>query len=128
MAATLLATVQPCSKNVLILTPADRHLTWPNGRGFSTSGSGHRVWLSPPKSTKLQLMDVERILQTMNGKQVAYLLIGGMNFLLRHEPMLTFDGVSCKRGAGIMEMTELLRQEEEKRGRHWDAAERWRVI
>ncbi len=27
----------------------------------------------------------------MNGKQVAYLLIGGMNFLLRHEPMLTFD-------------------------------------
>ncbi len=25
-------------------------------------------------------------------------------------------------------MTELLRHEEEKRGRHWDAAERWRVI
>jgi hypothetical protein len=73
-------------------------------------------------------MDVERFLQTMNGNQVAYLLIGGMNFLLRHEPMLTFDSVTCKRGAGIMELTELLRQEEEKRGRHWDAAERWRVI
>lgn len=27
-----------------------------------------------------------------------------------------------------MDMTELLRQEEEKRRRHWDAAERWRVI
>ncbi len=25
-------------------------------------------------------------------------------------------------------MTELLRQEEAKRDRHWDAAERWRVI
>jgi hypothetical protein len=27
----------------------------------------------------------------MNGWQVEYLLIGGMNFLLRHQPVLTFD-------------------------------------
>jgi len=36
-------------------------------------------------------MDVDRILQTMNDHEVAYLLIGGMNFLLRHQPVLTFD-------------------------------------
>ncbi|MCU0963430.1 MAG: hypothetical protein MUF48_25340 [Pirellulaceae bacterium] len=36
-------------------------------------------------------MDVDRILATMNDSQVDYLLIGGMNFLLRHEPVLTFD-------------------------------------
>lgn len=27
-----------------------------------------------------------------------------------------------------MEIADLLRREEEKRWRHWDAAERWRVI
>lgn len=36
-------------------------------------------------------MNVDRILATMNDCQVDYLLIGGMNFLLRHEPILTFD-------------------------------------
>lgn len=36
-------------------------------------------------------MDVDRILQAMNDFQVEYLLIGGMNYLLRHEPVLTFD-------------------------------------
>ena len=36
-------------------------------------------------------MDVDHILATMNACQVEYLLIGGMNFLLRHEPVLTFD-------------------------------------
>jgi hypothetical protein len=36
-------------------------------------------------------MDVDHILTTMNDCQVDYLLIGGMNFLLRHEPVLTFD-------------------------------------
>ncbi len=36
-------------------------------------------------------MDVDRILATLNDCQVDYLLIGGMNFLLRHEPVLTFD-------------------------------------
>lgn len=31
------------------------------------------------------------MLEALNGEQVDYLLIGGMNFLLRHLPELTFD-------------------------------------
>ena len=36
-------------------------------------------------------MNVDRILETMNRHRVAYLLVGGMNFLLRHAPVLTYD-------------------------------------
>jgi hypothetical protein len=36
-------------------------------------------------------MNVDRILDTMNRDEVAYILIGGMNFLLRHAPVLTYD-------------------------------------
>jgi len=36
-------------------------------------------------------MDVDRILSTFNRHGVEYLLIGGMNFLLRHGATLTFD-------------------------------------
>ena len=36
-------------------------------------------------------MNVDEILRTLNGEQVDYLLIGGMNFLLRHLPELTYD-------------------------------------
>ena len=36
-------------------------------------------------------MNVDEILQALNGEQVDYLLIGGMNFLLRHLPELTYD-------------------------------------
>ena len=36
-------------------------------------------------------MNVDRILTAFNEHQVRYLLIGGMNFLLRHEPVLTYD-------------------------------------
>lgn len=36
-------------------------------------------------------MDVDAILDTMNRAGVDYLLIGGMNFLLRHQPVATFD-------------------------------------
>lgn len=36
-------------------------------------------------------MNVDRILQALNDSGVDYLLIGGMNFLLRHLPELTFD-------------------------------------
>jgi hypothetical protein len=42
-------------------------------------------------SAVLASMNVDKILQTMNQFGVAYLLIGGMNFMLRHEPILTFD-------------------------------------
>ena len=36
-------------------------------------------------------MNVDAILRTLNDAQVDCLLIGGMNFLLRHRPELTFD-------------------------------------
>jgi len=36
-------------------------------------------------------MNVDHILDTLNLRQVACLLIGGMNFLMRHAPVLTFD-------------------------------------
>jgi hypothetical protein len=36
-------------------------------------------------------MDLDRILRVFNALRVDYLLIGGMNFLLRHEPVLTYD-------------------------------------
>jgi len=36
-------------------------------------------------------MNIDHILRTFNTFQVDYLLIGGMNFLLRHEPVLTYD-------------------------------------
>ena len=36
-------------------------------------------------------MNVDLILETFNRHHVDYLLIGGMNFLLRHQPVLTFD-------------------------------------
>jgi len=36
-------------------------------------------------------INVDLILQTLNQNYVEYLLIGGMNFLLRHKPVLTYD-------------------------------------
>lgn len=36
-------------------------------------------------------MDIDHILDTFNKQGVEYLLLGGMNFLLRHKPVLTFD-------------------------------------
>lgn len=36
-------------------------------------------------------MDVDHIFRTFNDHAVDYLLIGGMNFLLRHAPVLTYD-------------------------------------
>jgi hypothetical protein len=36
-------------------------------------------------------MNVDRILSVMNCHEVRYLLIGGMNFLLRHKPVMTYD-------------------------------------
>jgi hypothetical protein len=36
-------------------------------------------------------MNVDRILETFHRQQVDAILIGGMNFLLRHQPVLTFD-------------------------------------
>jgi hypothetical protein len=36
-------------------------------------------------------VNVDRILHALNDGQVSYILIGGMNFLLRHKPVLTYD-------------------------------------
>ena len=36
-------------------------------------------------------MNVDKILETLNQHGVRYLLIGGMNFMLRHQPILTYD-------------------------------------
>jgi len=36
-------------------------------------------------------MNVDAVLKTFNDQQVAYLLIGGMNFLLRHAAYVTYD-------------------------------------
>jgi hypothetical protein len=36
-------------------------------------------------------MNVDHIFATLNRCQVAWILIGGMNFLLRHKPILTYD-------------------------------------
>lgn len=36
-------------------------------------------------------MNVDNILAALNSEQVDYVLIGGMNFLIRHLPELTFD-------------------------------------
>ena len=36
-------------------------------------------------------MNVDTMLTAMNQNDVSYLLIGGMNFMLRHRPMLTYD-------------------------------------
>src|SRR5207244_4258020 len=36
-------------------------------------------------------MNVDEILRSLNAEGVDYLLIGGMNFLIRHLPELTFD-------------------------------------
>lgn len=36
-------------------------------------------------------MNADRILAAFHDQRVDYLLIGGMNFLLRHQPVLTFD-------------------------------------
>ncbi len=36
-------------------------------------------------------MNVDRVLETMNRCKVAFILIGGVNFMLRHAPVLTYD-------------------------------------
>ena len=36
-------------------------------------------------------MHIDHILKVMNDSGVKYLVIGGVNFLLQHKPVLTFD-------------------------------------
>jgi hypothetical protein len=39
----------------------------------------------------VRFMNIDRILETMNRFGAAYILIGGVNYLLRHDPVSTFD-------------------------------------
>lgn len=39
----------------------------------------------------MNMLNIDRILDTLNKHGVEYLLLGGVNFLLQHEPVLTFD-------------------------------------
>lgn len=39
----------------------------------------------------MSVMNVDHVLATLGSNGLEFLLIGGMNFLLRHEPVLTFD-------------------------------------
>lgn len=36
-------------------------------------------------------VNIDHILETLNRRGVSYLVVGGMNYLLRHEPVLTYD-------------------------------------
>jgi hypothetical protein len=42
-------------------------------------------------SVNIHAMNVDIMLRTLNRHKVAYLLIGGVNFMMRHEPILTYD-------------------------------------
>ena len=44
-----------------------------------------------PKTGTMASMNVDHILRVLNRNKAAYMLIGGVNFLLRHEPVLTYD-------------------------------------
>jgi hypothetical protein len=44
-----------------------------------------------PSGRDNAVMNIDGILRTFGDCGVDYLLIGGMNFLLRHEPVLTYD-------------------------------------
>lgn len=39
----------------------------------------------------MNMLNIDHILETLNRHGVEYLLLGGVNFLLQHEPVLTFD-------------------------------------
>ncbi|MHC1768557.1 MAG: hypothetical protein AB9869_30480 [Verrucomicrobiia bacterium] len=72
-------------------------------------------------------MNVDQILRTLNDSHVDYLLIGGMNFLIRHLPELTFDvDIWVRNDAeNLICLNRSLRQ----LGAEWGRTEReWRPI
>ncbi|MBM3833649.1 MAG: hypothetical protein FJ403_10335 [Verrucomicrobia bacterium] len=72
-------------------------------------------------------MNVDEILSALNNEQVDYLLIGGMNFLLRHLPELTFDVDVWVRdeAANLERLNRALR----KLGAEWGRTEaEWRPV
>ena len=61
-------------------------------------------------------MNVDAMLRVLNEEQVDYLLIGGMNFLIRHLPELTFDvdfaSQRARKPAGWRSCGEAIRRSE----------------
>lgn len=72
-------------------------------------------------------MNVDEILGALNDQQADYLLIGGMNFLLRHLPELTFDvDVWVRDDAANLERVNRTLQ---KLGAEWGASDKeWRAV
>lgn len=72
-------------------------------------------------------MNVDEILGALNEEQVDYLLIGGMNFLLRHLPELTFDvDVWVRDDATNLERVNRALH---KLGAEWGASDKdWRAV
>jgi hypothetical protein len=60
-----------------------------NGRKKRNGPCRQRLFQS--RKTVRRRMDIDHILEVLHAEQVEYLLIGGVNFLLRHEPEMTFD-------------------------------------
>lgn len=56
------------------------------------------------------------MLTAFNAAGVEYMLIGGMNYLLRHDPVLTFD------------VDVWINDAEGNRARCWPDVDRWRVL
>jgi hypothetical protein len=72
-------------------------------------------------------MNVDYILRVLNQSQVDYLLIGGMNFLIRHLPELTFDVDIWVRDTpeNLMQLNAGLKE----LGAEWGPTEReWRPV
>ncbi|OGV73583.1 MAG: hypothetical protein A3K19_13650 [Lentisphaerae bacterium RIFOXYB12_FULL_65_16] len=42
-------------------------------------------------------MNIDRMLKTLLDSRVQFLLLGGVNFMLRHQPVLTYDYDLCAR-------------------------------
>jgi hypothetical protein len=72
-------------------------------------------------------MNVDEILKALNDERVDYLLIGGMNFLLRHLPELTYDvDVWARDDATNLERVNRALQ---KLGAEWGASDKdWREV
>ena len=72
-------------------------------------------------------MNVDEILKALNDEQVDYLLIGGMNFLLRHLPELTFDVDVWVRDDAIN--LERVNRALQHLGAEWGASDKeWRAV
>lgn len=72
-------------------------------------------------------MNVDAILQALDDQRVDFLLIGGMNFLIRHEPELTFDVDVWVRDEA--ENLARLNRSLESLGAEWGRTEsEWRLV